>query len=357
MVIYYVIVILAFLLSIFDLAKSNHLRWTVYTFFCVILVLFVGLRDLGVDNDSVNYSEAFNFGAATSWRDLILGDYDETMERGYLILNKIIFTLGGNIHTVFLVMAALTGLINYVLIYKKSPYPFCSLLVYVCFFFFYRDFTQIRFSFAAAMSMWVLFEFLDKRYLNAVLLVTTATFFQSAALVMPLLILLYFVGRNYWIYFFLPFVGLVGSFYEPVEILFGLGGLPPTLAQYVELDEIGRGGYVISAIAQVFMLAVMIFKQRLLRSYSKQTIDLMFIALSLGSFINLLFISFAIMQRLALLLFGVIVFLMPYIFRIFETHGKDKYTGLFLRFIFMLFVLYYGLNMIDPELMRPYEIR
>lgn len=353
---YYAIIITAFLLSIFDLVKSDVVRLIVYVGYCLILVLFIGLRSVGVDNDGANYEDAFNLAGGLSWLDLVIGNYDETMERGYLLLNKIIYALGGNIHTVFLLMASLTGLVNYTLIYKKSPLPFASLLLYVCFFFFYRDFTQIRFGLSAGMGLWAVLLWADRRYLFALLLVLIASSIHSAVLVVALLIVLYSVIQNAWFYFLLPIFGLIGGFFDPVMILFKLGGLPPTLAQYVEFEEFGTGGYVISLIAQVFMAAMLIFKTRLLNRYPKSLFDLLFVALALGSFINLLFISFAIMQRLALLLFGAILFAMPYLCYLLESDKDDKFNALFFRFIFMVYVFYYGLKMIDPGLMQPYSI-
>lgn len=356
MIAYYAIIILAFLLCIIDLVKYSYVRLAAFVAFGTILVLFVGLRSMGVDNDGPNYAEAFNFTTGTSWAALFSGSYIEGMERGYLLLNKLVFSLGGDIHGVFFLMAFLTGLINYTLIYKNSPRPFFSLLIYLCFFYFYRDFTQIRYALSAVMGIWALFLFIDRRYFYCFLVVFIAAFIHGAVLIIPLLICAYLLVKNYWFYFLLPLVGLVLGFLNPVMFLFQLGGLPPTLANYVQQDEFGKGGYMVSVIAQVFMVGVLVFKKKLLRFYSEKKIDLFFIALSLGSFINLTFISFAIMQRLASLLFGVVVFLIPYFFVMIETHSKDKYNGLFLRFIFMLFVLFYGLMMVDLELMRPYSI-
>ena len=353
---YYAIVITAFLLSVFDLVKSDVVRLIVYVGYCSILVLFVGLRSIGIDNDGANYEEAFNLAGGLPWVDLVTGNYDETMERGYLLLNKVIYTLGGNIHIVFLLMASITGLVNYTLIYKKSPLPFASLLLYVCFFFFYRDFTQIRYALSAGIGLWAIFFWIDKRYLKSLLLVLVASSIHSAVLVVFLLILSYYLIRNTWFYFALPLLGLIGGVFNPTMILFSLGGLPPTLAQYVEFEEFGAGGYVISLIAQVFMAGMLIFKTRLLNRYPKPWFDLLFIALAMGSFINLLFISFAIMQRLALLLFGVILFAMPYLCHMMESDKDEKFNALFFRFIFMVYVFYYGLKMIDPGLMQPYSI-
>lgn len=353
---YYLLLIAVFLFTLVDFAESKEARLIVYGFLCALLVAFAGLRGVGVDNDGIAYEDALNLASNLSWGQLFSGNFDFTMERGYMLLNKTVSTLGGDVHVVFVIMALATGLVNYTLIYRRSPYPFCSLLVYVCFFYFYRDFTQIRYALSAGIGMWAVFMFVDRKYIHAALLIFFAAFFHSSVLIIPLLFLAYALLRNYWVYFFLPILGAVGAFFDPVMYLFQLGGLPPTLAIYVEQNELGSGGYMVSVVAQVFMLAVLIYKRELVMLYTKRKVDILYIALSVGSFVNLLFISFAIMQRLSSMLFMAIVFLLPYLFSIIESKQKEEYTGLFIRFLFMVFVLYYGLNMIDTGLLRSYRI-
>lgn len=353
---YYVIVIVALLMSVFDFIKHDTVRLVAYLGYCLTLVLFIGLRSVGVDNDGANYEEAFNLAGELPWVELIKGSYGATMERGYLLINKLIGTMGGNIRVVFLVMAAATGAVNYTLIYKKSPLPFTSLFLYVCFFFFYRDFTQIRFALSAGIGMWAMFSWLDRKHLQAIVFVLLAASIHSAVLVVFLLFLLYEVSKNMWVYFVLPFLGLIGGLFNPIMFLFRLGGLPPTLAQYVELEEFGSGGYVVSAIAQVLMMAMLIFRAKLVERYSEAWFNLLFVALSVGSFINLLFISFAIMQRLALLLFGAVLFALPSLSHTLESEEEERFYALFFRAVLMVYVFYYGLNMINPGLMQPYSI-
>jgi len=353
---YYLLLIVTFLFTIFDFVHSRNVRLLVYMPLCMLLVGFVGIRAVGIDNDGIAYEEAFNLAGSMSWPDLLTGNYPETMERGYLLLNKIINVLGGSINGVFMLMAFITGVVNYTLIFRKSPLPFFSVLIYVGFFYFYRDFTQIRYALAAGMGMWALFQFIERRYVVFFLLVVVATFFHASVLIvlLPAFVSLFF--RNPWFFLFLPVLGLIGGMFNPIMVLFQLGGLPPVLANYVMVDEIGQGGYVISAVAQVLLVALLIFRKEMLTYYPKRLLDVFYIALSLSSFINLLFISFAIMQRLSLLLFGVTLFLLPYLCHLLERRRSDQYMALSIRGIFMLYVFYYGLKMIGPELMQPYVI-
>lgn len=357
MVPYYLLVVIVFLAVPFDFVKANsYVRLSVYCLLCLGLILFAGCRSLGVDNDSLNYDMAFSDSLRLSWKDLFLGNTNLTIERGYLIFNKIIGLLGGNVHIVFLLMAFFTGLINYSLIYRKSPYPFTSLLIYVGFFYFYRDFTQIRFAFAAAVGMQALFLFYEGRRMLSYVLIGLSAFVHSSVLIIYLVFIVYALLKKKWVYFVLPVFGLIGGFLDPVMFLFELGGLPPTLASYVENDDLGKGGYVASAIAQGFLLGVWVFYKNLRKYYDSKLLDLLFVALSLSSFINLLFINFSIMQRLSLMLFGVIMYLGVYLFKILERKVESQDLILAMHLCFNLYMLYYGLKMIDPFLLRPYSI-
>lgn len=356
MALYYILIVLTFAGAIFDFVKDRNIQLLAYLSICIVLVAFAGFRTIGVDNDGVAYADVLRLVEGIAWRDLLTGNYPETMERGYLLFNKMVGVFGGNARVVFILMAILTGMINYKLFFKYSPMPFFSVLIYLCFFYFYRDFTQMRFALTAAIGLAAILHYADGRYWSCFASLFLAVFIHGAVLIVPVLVMAYLVLRNYWFYFFLPFLGFIGGLMDPVILLFRLGGLPPTLAGYVEQSEFGRGGYMISIIAQVFMFALFAYRERLCAYFSERKIDLFFIALSLGSFINLLFISFAIMQRLSLVLFSVIVFVMPYVFVTIEDDVEDRNIGLLLRFTFMAFVLYYGMNMISDTLLQPYSI-
>ena len=118
---------------------------------------------------------------------------------------------------------------------------------------------------------------------------------------------------------------------------------------------------MVSILAQVVMAGMLIFRERLTAFYYSRTIDVLFACLAWASFINLMFISFSIMQRLSSLLFGAILFAIPYLCARLEQEEdekrkNDRFVALALRFFFIAFVLYYGMNMIDIDLMRPYSM-
>lgn len=358
MIYYYILVFFSASMVVFDFVKDRHIQVAFFSLQCLVLTLFVGLRTIGVDNDSLNYWDAFQLAGGLSWNEIWIGNYPLSIERGYMLLNKLANVMGADIHAVFMTMAVATGLVNYTLIFKKSPFPFTSLLIYVGFFFFYRDFTQIRYALAAGIGVWSIFLFLERRYWRSLLLVLIFAFMHSAILIVLLFALSFVVIRNRFVYFVLPFIGLIVGFFDPIVLIFNFVGLPDTLARYVLENEFGRGGYAISAITQLVMVGFLLFWKPLLANYPKRIVEGLFIAIAMGSFINLLFISFSIMQRLSSLLFGMVVFALPCLFKAVESQIKleEQLLTTFIRLIFCLFALYYGIMMIHPDILQPYRI-
>src|SRR5690606_2787180 len=133
---YHILVILTFLWTIFDFVKYKDVQLLAYLFLCFILIAFAAFRTIGIDNDGDAYADVLRLVNGMSWRDLFFGDYLETMERGYLLMNKVVVVLGGSARSIFILMAALTGFVNYTLFFKYSPMPFFSVLIYLCFFYF-----------------------------------------------------------------------------------------------------------------------------------------------------------------------------------------------------------------------------
>jgi len=355
---YYILVFFSAVMVVFDFVKDRHIQFVFFSLQCLVLTMFAGLRSIGVDNDSLNYWNEFQLAGNLSWIELFTGNYPSSIERGYMLLNKLIGSAGMGIHVVFMLMAILTGLVNYTLIFKRSPYPFTSLVIYVGFFFFYRDFTQIRYALAAGIGIWAIFFFLEQKHWRCLALILVFSFIHSSVLVVGLFALAFIVYKNRYIYFVLPFIGLVGGFFNPIILIFNFFGLPETLARYVLMNEFVRGGYIVSIIAQFVMLGFLVFWRPLLESYPKRIVEGLFIGLSIGSFINLLFISFSIMQRLSLLLFGVILFALPYLFKAIESQVRleEKLVMALIRLVFCLCALYYGIMMIHPDILRPYRI-
>lgn len=352
---YYVIIISGFLLCPFDFIRDRTLQLYMFSGYVLLLLFFAALRKVGTDNDSVLYQEIFQTIDHIDWASALSGKtYRADVEFGFAITNKVIALLGGNFRSLIMLMAFLSCVSNSVVIFKRSPYPFSSLLFYVCFFYFYRDFTQIRYAVSGGFLMIALFSFLDKKYIRYIIFQFLAISFHNSAWIGCILIIVYLIYQNRLFFLIFPLFGFIEKIIDPVDIMFSLLNLPLQLKKYL-LEDFGQSGYMLSIVAQIILIGCFIFYKKTIQHVPSRYIRLLFIATSISSFTNLLFFHFAIMQRLSYLLFGCSIFLVAYVLRSLEMTQDDKYIALALYGIFNCFLLYYGIKMVDPALMRPYQ--
>ncbi|KIO78626.1 hypothetical protein TH53_02440 [Pedobacter lusitanus] len=102
----------------------------------MVLISLPAFREIGVDNDSLSYSEIFKSTNNYSIGQIISGNYESNIERGFMLLNKLVDVFGGDFNSVLFIVALLTGLLNYTIIYKICRFPFTALLIYLSFFLF-----------------------------------------------------------------------------------------------------------------------------------------------------------------------------------------------------------------------------
>lgn len=354
MEIYYYIFIIAFLLCFFDFVKHKALGFVFYFSFAIFLVIFVGFRDVGVDNDSIIYEDMFYLYEKSTYQEIWEGGFGY-VEKGYVLINKWIATFGGDYTVLFLVMAFLTAFFNYTFFFKKSIYPFLSLLFYLSFYFIYRDFTQIRYALSCAICFWVVWCYIKQNYkLGIILLLLAISFHNAATILIPTLVFIHFVKVEK-ILMILPLpallVGKVVNLF-PLLVLSGLANEHMKLY----LEEEGGSGLVVSIIGYFIMILYYIVNY-----VSKKKIEIIkeekvyFQLLSFSVILNFVFIQSAIFQRFTYLLFQFIIMLLPILLRKMSIHFEKKETFLIVYFLVACFLLFYGTNMIDTELVRPYK--
>lgn len=350
MEIYYAIFIIAFLLCFFDFIRFKAIRMVPYVLFCLFTIFVAGFREIGIDNDGRLYEAMFYFYGRANVSDILQGGYGY-MEKGYVLLNKLVFDLGYDIHTLFILMALMTGFLSYYFFYKRSQYIFLSLLFYVSFYFLYRDFTQVRYAFASALCFWVVGFYIDKKYKKSILLFILAILFHNSVIILlPTLLLLRFVNNNKM--YFLPVIPafLIGKIINLFPILLLMGLANDHMSLYLEED--GGGGMMVSAIGLLIMLLYYFVTYKGDRN---EEMDSYFRILSVGVILNFLFIQSAIFQRFTFILFQFAILLLPYTLKELSKKVKMREAFILIYFITACFLLYYGLNMIDENLVRPYK--
>ena len=351
MIIYYSLFIMAFLLVFLDYERNNHFHKIVYVLFSASIILFVAFRPLGVDNDSENYNTIFTSISKLSVSEILMSQrVYGVLEKGFMLLNLLAYHLFGNFRAVLIGMALLTGIINYTFFYKFSPYPFFTLLFYLSFFFLYRDFTQIRYAIAGSLIFWGVYFWSNKRYiLSIIIILISSQFHDSAFIIFPVLILLSFVKSRKFL-FILPFFCLIGLFVNFFPLLLGYGFGTEHIELY--LDETGFAGLSVSIVGYIVMIAINYLEKR---GHIEKTafIDHSFIILSLGVSFNLLFCQTSIFQRFSYLMFQFAIILLPQVF-VAKVPANKKIYLVGLHLCFTLFCLFYGIRMINQDLIRPY---
>ncbi|MBL9988720.1 EpsG family protein, partial [Klebsiella pneumoniae] len=109
----------------------------------IILSIIACTREIGSDNDSIMY--------ATIVQDSVNGFYNYLQkEPGFWLIVFLNNTFtGGSIEAFFFIYSFIALCLCFYGIYKVSPAPYISIIIYLAFFFIIHEMMQIRIAFAA----------------------------------------------------------------------------------------------------------------------------------------------------------------------------------------------------------------
>lgn len=219
MTIYYVLLGVAVLVG-FGLCTLWKNRWG-KLIYCVSMGLFftilAGMRYL-TGYDYALYWPTFTQTYNLDWYDL---SYDlDRMERGYLMINKLIsnFTMEGFVIFFFFGAVYAVGVMWF--IHRFSSNPWMSVAAFLCFGLLFNSFCFMRQYTATMILMWALIDIKENRPLRFVVLALLAsTFHLSALIFLPF----YFILKIPLNRVILPFAALGGilifSFSDELYIL------------------------------------------------------------------------------------------------------------------------------------------
>lgn len=352
MLIYYLIFVISFVFCVFDFINNKSIQRTIFISFSIFLLCLAGFRDVGVDNDSVNYQYYFVTSGEMTYYQIITGDYWDSVERGYYFLNKIIFSIGGSFTTLLFVVSILTSLLNYSIILKYCRYPFLSLLFYLSFFYIYRDFTQIRYALACGLVFYAVHYLLIKRYFLFSIFLILSLLFHNTSYILLLILPFCFLVKNKNIYFFLPFIGFVGFFYNFLPLLLSYGLAIEHMEIY--LEETGTAGFMIPLMGFLVMFIYLLNEKKLSVEEQKKNVYQFFFRLfSISITLNFLLFQVSIFQRFSYLVFQFGILLLPMM--LFDLQqSKYRIYWITCYWAFAIIFLFYGIRMISPFLLRPY---
>ena len=155
------------------ICKTQQERKVMYWCSSIILILFAGLREVGIDKDSLAYSYYYD-------SELIFLLAEPTFAWISLIV-KYIFN---NFTYVLFFYAILGVLIKYKAIEKLTEFHYLTLLVYISTYYLLHEFTQIRASIASGLFLIAIPFIEEKRFYRYFVLILIATLFHYSALIL-----------------------------------------------------------------------------------------------------------------------------------------------------------------------------
>jgi len=192
LLVFIVLVVLTVLEQVFDDPVSKRILLCVAG---VLLALFAGFR-YQTGGDWPVYTEIF--AKTPVWSVLshrLLTTDIEGIEPGFLALISLIKTCGGNVQTLFLLVACFDILLISISLPRYTRYPVMALLCYYGILYLNLEFIYIRQAMAVAICFFAFRYIVDKRFWRFAALVLAAALIQRVAIVM---LLLYFVaGKRY----------------------------------------------------------------------------------------------------------------------------------------------------------------
>jgi len=192
------------MVEIFNLASkeaNNKIHKLFFAFFTIFSIIFVGFRECGFDYDS--YANLFEDFMMPGWKEN--ADINK-IEYGYAFINHLL----GNYNLVLFTMALVTIVIQFVFIYKYSPYPFLTIFLLLGVMLYPSIMGQYRQALAIGIVLWT---FVDrKNKIKFLMLIFIASLFHATALICLLVYVLpekYFKSRYYFIALL---IGLIMNF-------------------------------------------------------------------------------------------------------------------------------------------------
>lgn len=177
--IYYLIIIFLFLLSLKSNIKTNILEQRVFKIFTILLIIaFGGLRyEVGADWSAYKY--LFETIKIEKFEDL----FSFREEPLYIFLNYLIKNICDNYQFFIFVIFSITFLLKFKVINKFSPDIFLSFIIYFYTIFIIYDINGLRQGIALTFTLLSVIFILKRKIFPFLLLVLIASFFHKSAII------------------------------------------------------------------------------------------------------------------------------------------------------------------------------
>lgn len=266
------IILLLLLLSYhYDVCNNTRNRDFWFKFVLVVFVCVAGFRwRLGIDTPV--YIDRFYY-QTPALSKLTFDDMTESPL--FVLLNSIVFTMGGRFYVVQLIHAAFVNCLIFFYFKKHSKFLFTCILFYsiMC----YTNFNMeiMKASMGIAISLFAYDYILDKKWIKGYFLILLAILFHSQFLPLLLAPLLFSIKLDKWGFLLFLFAFMIGEglllFLGQYSVLLNFDLLENKLSSYSSSSSYGtQGGNINFIIVNLFpYMLYSVLSVLFTRKYSK----------------------------------------------------------------------------------------
>lgn len=228
-------------------------------FVSLYLFLFRALRANTVGGDIQNYEELFIYLGKAPWKRAISRD---GYEIGYLVLNKVLYSIVPNFRIVIIVIAAISTYALFSFVKENSRKPWLSLYIYITLNFLGSSFNNERQALANAILLLSFKYIKSRKFRKFFALVLLATTIHATSFVF---VVLYFVceikiNARYWA---ATAIAILITFVLKERILRIVIALIPFYSnKYANVEFGGTAGYTLFVMMLIIMLSQIVLTSR-----------------------------------------------------------------------------------------------
>lgn len=337
------VIILVVVYLFFQISKrgiESSLSKNSFNFIIVLLILSVGFRGEGVDNDYGTYLKAMDDGLMT------IG------EPTFLLISSIIKIIGIPNVFLFVIYAFIGIFLKTYIIYHYSAYPNVSIIIYLSNIFLLQDVNQIRAGAATAIFLFSIPFLMRGDRGKFIILIFVASLFHFSALLYLVVLFIDekdFTYRSYLFWAMTPLLGYV-CFYLFSNL--SLENIPiapirEKILMYKRLQEAGEDGFSHINLFNPYFLFKLFVYYFLLEYYwllKRKCVNIALymkiFAISLFVFPTLGAITPILGYRSSDLFASIEIFLFPYLFTLFDKNCRVYSLCLYFALLFTINIFY-----------------
>ncbi|MCI8568944.1 MAG: EpsG family protein [Bacilli bacterium] len=249
--------------------KSKKLSIALSVICVLILSLFAGFRSLDVGIDISVYGERF-FRYCRRFSTIISYLSTLNMEKGYLVLNYLVYKLSNNLHVFLFVLQLISASIVYIIAYREKEKGSMWLIVLTYLLLWYNTtFNILRQSISVAILLYAYKFIEDKKYIKYAISVGIAFLFHKSSILCLAIPILGILSKTKLkkVYTFLMVTTILILYNSLDFIIYCVENIFPFLEKYLRYfdfaENIPNINWKFAFFKLVMLLGILIFSKRL----------------------------------------------------------------------------------------------